>query len=125
MNWLRNIAKRPYKTFGKYKVFLVEGPAVRGMSPKSDEFTDFATHYDFKFVPKNEIWVENSLDRMDTICAMSNALKYLKLRDRGMDENQAYSLALKYTASIREKIDNIKKKPEDCDIRQGKPRRFF
>ena len=52
--------KKPYlKKIGEYKehsVYYVDGPYIRANI--EEEFTNFAQHYRFKFIPENEFWID-------------------------------------------------------------------
>lgn len=52
--------KKPYiKKFGDvpgFKVFIVDGKYIR--DNVDEEFTNFGQHYRFKFIPKNELWID-------------------------------------------------------------------
>ena len=52
--------KKPYlKKFSEvsgFKVFIVDGEYIR--ENMDEEFTNFGQHYRFKFIPKNELWID-------------------------------------------------------------------
>ena len=78
MKWLRKIVKQPFRQYGKYKVYLVNGPTIRNTSLHGEEFSDSGTAADFKFIPQNEIWVENDVDPADRFYDIEQALNLLR-----------------------------------------------
>jgi hypothetical protein len=53
-------------TRGDITVRIVDGVYICGHM--DEEFTNFGQHYRFKFIPKNEFWIDNGLDISYTKC---------------------------------------------------------
>ena len=115
MKWLRKIVKQPFRQYGKYKIYLVNGPTIRNTSLHGEEFSDFGTAADFEFVPKDEIWVENDVDPADRFYDIEQALDFLHLLENGVDKDKAYERSIRYTASLREKYEHVKHQPHNTD----------
>ncbi len=47
---------KKYCTISKFVVWIVDGKYIR--SNLDEEFTNFGQHYRFKFIPKNEFWID-------------------------------------------------------------------
>ena len=56
----KNFHKKPIDQYGKYKVFIVDGEAVRDSSPAAEEFGGSSTYcFIPSLIPKDEIWIED------------------------------------------------------------------
>jgi hypothetical protein len=112
MNFLEFVQKRELNkklidTYGKYKVYYVNGEAVRSISQSANEFIDFAIHDHFPdIIPKNEIWIDEIVKRPnDLLVFISQCLYEQKLIDR--KEKDTYKKALKMAKKTREILDGL------------------
>lgn len=113
----RDLNKRLFETFGKYKVFIVDGQAIRKLNLTDHEFTDSAIHATFpKLIPDKEIWIDDVIKPNERFILISNLLSLYKyLSKESLDK--AYDKALKKEKSMREKVDNVRLHPEKTNER--------
>lgn len=96
--------KRPYKKkygdFFGFRVWIVDGRYVR--ENINEEFTNFGQHLRYKFIPKNEFWIDEEHDR--------NEIKYyvdhLLTEHRLMEEGVSLEKALAYADSLERRERN-------------------
>ena len=80
---------------GKYKVFRVDGEAIRNSSKDNEEFGEVCIHNDFpKLIPDNEIWVEDDVKEKEIPVLIDGALCELKNLAAGVSPKKAYDLGL-------------------------------
>ncbi len=121
-NKYTKIQKKLFGKFGKFSVYIVDDEAIRNSAEYSEEFSDYGVNIgkkglstlNFKFIPKNEIWVAKSIKATERHFIIDNALSYIKGIERGMDPGDAYDDAIKQEQK-RRNIDarnkfHIKKK---------------
>ncbi len=100
-----------YENYGDYQVFLVDDAKFRTMSPAAEEFAGFATKYDQKFVPENQIWVSDNANTRDRFFYINNALAQLRKIKEGKSGRDAYFYALKLERKLREQVDHLEFQP--------------
>ncbi len=87
--------KQPYlKKYGEvahFQVFIVSGKHIR--SYIDEEFTNFGQHYRFKFIPKNEFWIDKEYHH-------GNEIHYFI--DHLLVENQLMAKGKTYDQAIAE-----------------------
>lgn len=95
------IHKRLFARYGRYVVYLVDGEKVRNSSKQMEAFTDWAIRgtepSELPEIPKEEVWVEDTLDPQERHIAVSCALCYL--------ETGSYDAAMKVGWRERELLD--------------------
>lgn len=101
---MTDIPKQPFDHYGDYQVYLVDDFAIRSSGQKAEEFGGYATHYNFKFVPEDEIWINNTATAQDRFCYIHNVLAQLKLLKQGVDWDHAYDYGLAIERKIREQL---------------------
>jgi len=107
----QKINKKLIDQIGKYKIFLVDGEKIRKLNLYMHEFTDSANHLDFpKFIPANEIWIDEATDPKERFLLLFGSLYYVKSKD--------YDYAMKQERKLREIVDHVKFHPERHN---GKP----
>ena len=78
--------------FGKNRIFLVNGHKVR---QTYDHFFFLGGHYRvYKYVPKNEVWIDDTALTKDRKYTLIHEFYELELMDRGMNYENAHKHAL-------------------------------
>ncbi len=92
---------RKFRDVGAFSVWIVDGKYVR--SYIDEEFTNFGQHFRFKFIPKNEFWIdkENSGDESRFF------IDHLLLENSLMKSGVKYKKAIE-TADLKEKKERSK-----------------
>jgi hypothetical protein len=103
--------KKPYLkkiiTVSKFSVYFVDGKYVRDRL--SEEFTNFGQHYRFRFIPKNEFWIDNERTPGEEEFFIDHMLIENRLMAKGMSYDDALSRADKAEMKERRKVDFVKK----------------
>jgi len=111
-----NIKKKLIGKWGKYTIYVVDDEAVRNKAEYAEEFSDYGVNIgkkglatlNFKFIPRNEIWIAKSIREVERHFIINNALGYIRGIERGMNPGDAYDYALKREQASRTK-DSINK----------------
>jgi hypothetical protein len=98
--------KKPYikkiaNVFG-FKVFIVDGEYIR--TNINEEFTNFGQHYRFKFIPKNEFWIDKENGKE---IEAKYYIDHLLVENRLMKEGKSYDEAIE-RADRTEKMERVK-----------------
>lgn len=103
--------KKPYikkiATISKFSVWLVDGKYIR--DNLEEEFTNFGQSYDYKFIPKNEFWIDHERVPGEEEFYIDNLLIENKLIFQGLSHKEASKKADLFEKKERKKIDFIKK----------------
>jgi hypothetical protein len=102
-----------YKKIDGFKVYVVDGEFIR--TEKDIDFTNFGQHYRHSYIPKDELWVDetNPQGEDEYKYYVQHMIVEHSLMADGMPYNKASDLANKVEAELRKRdIDNrpIKKK---------------
>lgn len=101
--------------FGRYSAYLVDAEELRGSSLSNEEFGDWAIHgsgpSQLSVVPVDEVWISGALDAVERQVALSTALRYLELHDRGEKPEEAYHQAVAFGAGERECLMGYSRQP--------------
>ena len=113
--------KKPYiKKFAKiseFTVWIVNGKYIRGEI--DEEFTNCGQYYEFKFIPKNEIWIDKERVPGEEKYYIDSMLVMNRLMTKGVNHKEAVKRANAIEKRERAKsglINNIiksKKKKEE------------
>jgi len=102
---------RETHSIGNFKVFIVDGAAIRKEVEK--DFTNFAEHFRFsKLIPKMEFWIDEGQSQKEIPFFLSHMLIEWKL----MSEGKSYKVAL-------EAADKKEKQERKDAIRSKRPRK--
>jgi len=105
------MVKKPYiKRLGKisaFQVWIVDGSYIRKNIYR--EFTNFGQHYRFKFIPKNEFWIDKSYGESEEKYYITHLLVENKLMALGKSYNIALERANKIEKRERRKSKLIKR----------------
>jgi hypothetical protein len=110
--WFENSSKQLLDTYGKYKVYVVNGQAIRNTSLKSEEFGGAASFVDLPdVIPKNEIWIEDDVAEKERDVLITSILYQLKLVENGCSKEKAYESGLQKEKACRAKQSYAKQNP--------------
>jgi hypothetical protein len=106
------IKKKLIDQYGKIKVYVVNGNAVRNSSKASEEFGGSSTHANLPTtVPENEIWIEDDVKPEERPILIHSDLYQIRMMMHGMSLGKAYDLQIKKEKDYRESISLSKKHP--------------
>lgn len=87
-NAKRNVYKKILAYVGDTKVWLVDGKAVRDGYDKN--FVQGGHSRVYKFIPKDEVWIDDDLSEQERKPVIIHELNELGLMSRGMPYNKAH-----------------------------------
>lgn len=116
----KNVFKKLIDQYGKYKVFSVNGQAVRNSSKQLQEFGGSSIHAYLSAIPKDEIWIEDDIKPEERVVLIASALHQLKSIAGGMSVGKAYDVGLKKEKDYRDSAKLSRKKPCETDKRAPK-----
>jgi len=88
-----------------FHVWYVNGYWIRKHLEK--EFTNFSQHYQFKFIPKNEFWIDQEQGKKETKYFIGTLLLMNRLLSQGLTRKQANKLASSVETAERDKSKSI------------------
>jgi hypothetical protein len=104
--------KKPYlyklKEICGFSVWIVDGNYIRNNLEK--DFTNYAQHYKFKIVPKNEFWIDDGASRAEDKFYILSMLVMNRLMARRYSHRKAIEIADKIEKRERKKYLIEKKK---------------
>jgi hypothetical protein len=109
MKWV-DIKKAYIKKFSDvfgFNVWIVNGKYIR--SNIDEEFTNFGQHYGFKFIPKNEFWIDKERNPGEERYFIESMLVMDRLISRGMSIEKAAKIADKIEKRERSKSKLMKR----------------
>jgi hypothetical protein len=89
---IRGVYRAFYGKRNGVSIWIVDGPAVR--SHYEPDFTYGAHGLEYRFIPRDEIWIDNAISVEEAIFTIKHELLLRKLMAGGMDYDEAYELAL-------------------------------
>ncbi len=105
------ILKKPYikkiDKIAQFDVWLVDGKYIR--KNFDEEFGDFGQHYHFKFIPKNEFWIDHEHTSHEINFFIHHLLRENRLMAKGLSYDKALEKADDAEKRERSKVDFIKK----------------
>jgi len=104
--------KKPYikkfETISKITVWIVDGEYIREYL--DEEFTNFGQHYRFRFIPRNEFWIDKDYGKEHE---EKYFIDHLLVEHRLMEKGMKYDAALGYgdrtEREERAKLEHIEK----------------
>jgi hypothetical protein len=94
-NQSKSTLKKPYvkkiKDTLKFSVWYIDGSYIR--ANLDIEFTNFGHHYDFEFIPDNELWIDNENSPGESDYFITHMLVSYNLMSKGMDYDSALVIA--------------------------------
>ena len=114
----KNLHKKLIDQYGEYKVFLVDGKAVRDSSPKAEEFGGSSLHcFIPSLIPEKDIWIEDDIKPEERKILIASALYQLKKIERGVSPGKAYDQGIAREKDYRESMHLSKQNPEKTNER--------
>jgi hypothetical protein len=104
--------KKPYlKKFSKvskFTVWIVDGKYIRDNI--DEEFTNYGQHYQFKFIPEDEFWIDKEGKKGEGNLYVELMLMMNRLRSEGMDHREVVEKVNKFELAERGKTKLIQEK---------------
>jgi hypothetical protein len=100
--YVRKVGQR-----GGITIWVVDGTYVR--THLDEEFTNYAQHYAFKFIPENEFWLDQEATEDEQQFFIDHLLVEHALMKKGVPYDDALAAADKKEQSEREKSGDIEK----------------
>jgi hypothetical protein len=94
-------------TVSKFRVWLVDGRFIR--TRIDEEFTNFGQHFRFRFIPRNEFWIDHLHAPGEEHFYIDHLLVENRLMAGGADYDRALALADRAEIKERRIIDYIQK----------------
>jgi hypothetical protein len=114
--------KKPYikkiAAISKFSIWLVDGRYVR--TRIDEEFTNFGQHFRFRFIPRNEFWIDHLHAPGEEHFYIDHLLLENRLMAAGMDYDRALTRADRAELKERRKVDFIHK-----GIAPGRPKAAY
>jgi len=92
---------------GKITVWIVDGTYVR--THLDEEFTNYAQHYAFECIPKNEFWLDKEASENEQRFFIDHLLVEHRLMEKGVPYDDALQQADKIEMLERKKAGDVKK----------------
>jgi hypothetical protein len=105
-----NIKKAYIKKFVNvlgFKVWIVDGKYIRNCL--DEEFTNYGQHYQFKFIPKKEFWIDKEKNPGEKEYFIESMFLMNRLIARGMSDEKAAKIADRIERGERGKSKLMKK----------------
>jgi len=106
---------------GGLKIWIVDGEYIRGHI--EEEFTNFAQHNQFPFIPENELWIDRATNIGDQKFYIDNMLTMHRLTAKGVKYGPALAAAeleerreRRRSADFKRETGNGQKLPEGKDV---------
>lgn len=92
---------------GTLHVWVVDGAYIRGHI--DEEFTNFGQHYRYKFIPKDELWIDKQANDDETSFFVDHLLVEHRLMAQGIPYDQALAAADRAERAERRRAGDIGK----------------
>ena len=92
---------------GKISIWIVDGTYVR--THIDEEFTNYGQHYNFKYIPKEEFWLDHEMKPDEQKFFIDHLLVEHRLMEKGVDYNEALEQADKIELAERRKSGDVRK----------------
>ena len=114
----KSFGKKLINQYGRIKVYLVDGEAIRNSSLNAEEFGESGCHSDYpKLILPNEIFIEDDVKTEEIPALIAGRLFQLKCLTKGMNPTKAYRLSLRKEEIHRQKVLASKR----CDAKPDGP----
>ena len=124
--------------WGKFTIYLVDDEIVRDKAEYAEEFSDYGVNIgkrglstlNFKFIPKDEIWIAKSIKASERHFIIGNALSYIKNIENGVEPGKAYDNALnkeqaRRTKEAINKLHIKTKTPLENPLHKNVPKKIY
>jgi len=92
---------------GKISIWIVDGTYVR--THIDEEFTNYGQHYNFKYIPKEEFWLDHEMKPDEQKFFIDHLLVEHRLMEKGVAYNDALEQADKIELAERRKSGDVRK----------------
>jgi len=112
------MSKKLIMKLGAKSVYLVDGNWIRDYEDVN--FINRGQHYEFKFIPEYELWIDNIVQKVDWPFLIDGLLVQRRAMKRGVSLKKAEALGEKKMRSERHKFlrDVMHIEPKDVDIKK-------
>lgn len=93
--------------FSGFKVWIVDGKYIRDKI--EEEFTNYAQHYNFKFIPKNEFWIDKERNPGEERYFIDSMLAMNRMISKGAGIKEAIKAANRIEKRERSKSKLMRK----------------
>lgn len=100
--YLKKVGQR-----GVISIWIVDGTYVR--THIDEEFTNYGQHYNFKYIPKEEFWIDHEGKPDEQKFFIDHLLVEHRLMEKGVSYNEALEQADKIELSERKKSGDVRK----------------
>jgi hypothetical protein len=91
-------------------IWIVDGNTVR--ADFDADFTFGAHGYEYRFIPRDEIWIDNSISVEEAVFTIKHELLLRRLMSEGVDYDEAYELALAKQYAERDRHTRLARRHE-------------
>lgn len=92
-----------YDSIGGFDIWVVNGSLIRSL--KEIEFTIGGHHWRYPFIPRTQLWIEDTRDPIDLYAnAMHEVIEATLMRDQGLDYDSAHEIASRRETEIRKSL---------------------
>jgi hypothetical protein len=110
---------------GEFRIWLVDGRYIR--TRIDEEFTNFGQHFRFRFIPRNEFWIDHLHAPGEEHFFIDHLLVENRLMAAGLDYDRAPARADRVESRERRKVDYIRKgidpgRPKSAYVRKAHKR---
>jgi hypothetical protein len=91
---------------GDLKIWIADGDYIRGHI--EEEFTNFAQHNQFPFIPKGELWIDQATNTDDQKFYIDNMLVMNRLTAKGVPYDEALAAAEQEERKERRRSGDVK-----------------
>lgn len=111
------MTKKFIMTLGAKRVYLVDGNWIRDY--KDVNFIDRGQHWEFKFIPQYELWIDDIVQKADWPFLIDALIVQRRAMKHGMSLRKAEALGEKKMRMERQKyLGFLHIEPEDIDIKK-------
>lgn len=92
---------------GDLQIWIVDGKYIRGHL--DEEFGNFGQHYRFKFIPKDELWIDREADQNERAFFIDHLLAEQRLMEKGLPYARALEKADRIERAERRRAGDARK----------------
>jgi hypothetical protein len=107
--YLKKVGQR-----GPISIWIVDGSYVR--THIDEEFTNYGQHYNFKYISKDEFWIDQEASPDEQKFFIDHLLVEHRLMENGMPYNQALEAADKAERAERKRAGDVKKMTKGTNL---------
>jgi hypothetical protein len=104
---IENAYIEKYDTIGNIEIWKVDGSYIR--THIDDQFTNFGHHYQYKFIPENEFWLDKEAKEDDILFYIDHLIMEHRLMKDGMSYSKAIVIADRAERDSRRMSGDAKK----------------